>query len=137
MCFLFSLWTSHSRKTRDFRYHITYLLVSTSTYVILYPFSGLTSIQASSDRVATKMYIYLGKLNYSPYAENEIFSVTFRENAKCGDKVVVIHQWTKDDSGQQKKNSFAEGTINKAVEIRQGVKEIEFFERERDETYYW
>ncbi|KAL4986043.1 hypothetical protein BDW68DRAFT_179132 [Aspergillus falconensis] len=83
------------------------------------------------------MLIYLGKLNYSPYAANEIFSVTFPENVKSGDRVVVIHQWTKDAAGVERKNSFAEGTINKAVDIRQGVKEIEFFEKEKDKTYYW
>ncbi|GLA59085.1 uncharacterized protein BO88DRAFT_481732 [Aspergillus vadensis CBS 113365] len=83
------------------------------------------------------MLIFLGKLTYPPYATNELFAVIFSNNMQQGEKVAVVHQWTKDAAGQAKANSFAQGTVDKAVITSTGEKEIEFFYGERETTYYW
>ncbi|KAI2849092.1 hypothetical protein CBS147343_2609 [Aspergillus niger] len=83
------------------------------------------------------MLIFLGKLNYPPYATNELFAVIFSNNMQQGEKVAVILQWTRDGAGQPKANSFAQGTVDKAVITSTGEKEIEFFYGERETTYYW
>lgn len=54
-----------------------------------------------------------------------------------GEKVAVILQWTRDGAGQPKANSFAQGSVDKAVITSTGEKEIEFFYGERETTYYW
>ncbi|KAI2999689.1 hypothetical protein CBS147346_7528 [Aspergillus niger] len=83
------------------------------------------------------MLIFLGKLNYPPYATNELFAVIFSNNMQQGEKVAVILQWTRDGAGQPKANSFAQGTVDKAVITSTGEKEIEFFYGDRETTYYW
>ncbi|KAE8152774.1 hypothetical protein BDV25DRAFT_137581 [Aspergillus avenaceus] len=83
------------------------------------------------------MIIFLGKLNYSPYASDEIFSVIFRDNIQPGDRVSVILQWSKDGSGRIKANSSNNGTISKVSHNGDGEKEIEFLYNEKDTTYYW
>lgn len=54
-----------------------------------------------------------------------------------GEKVAVILQWTRDGAGQPKANSFAQGTVDKAIITSTGEKEIEFFYGDRETTYYW
>ncbi|KAJ5794604.1 hypothetical protein N7457_001203 [Penicillium paradoxum] len=83
------------------------------------------------------MLIYVGKLNYSPYASDELFTVVFRDNLQIGDRVSVILQWTKDASGKTKVNSTAHGTVNKVSINGSGEKEIELFFDQKDTTYYW
>jgi hypothetical protein len=83
------------------------------------------------------MLIYVGNINYSPYASDEVFTVVFRDNIQTEDKVSVIFQWTKDSSGRQKANSIAHGTINKVSINGSGEKEIELFFNQKDKTYYW
>lgn len=83
------------------------------------------------------MLIFLGKLNYPPYATNELFAVIFSNNMQQGEKVAVILQWTRDGAGQPKANSFAQGTVDKAIITSTGEKEIEFFYGDRETTYYW
>ncbi|GKZ38195.1 hypothetical protein AbraIFM66950_010192 [Aspergillus brasiliensis] len=83
------------------------------------------------------MLIFLGKLTYPPYATNELFAIIFSNNIQQGEKVVVVHQWTKDAAGQAKANSFAQGSVDKAVVKATGEKEIEIFYADREETYYW
>ncbi|PYH97055.1 hypothetical protein BO71DRAFT_396498 [Aspergillus ellipticus CBS 707.79] len=83
------------------------------------------------------MLIYLGKLNYSPYASDEIFAVIFRDNVQIGDRVSVLLQWSKNASGHVKANSDDFGTVNKVSGNVTGEREIEFFHNEKDKTYYW
>lgn len=83
------------------------------------------------------MLIYVGKLNYAPYASDEVITVVFRDNIQIGDRVSAIFQWTKDSSGRAKANSIAHGTVNKVSINGSGEKEIEFFFDEKDSTYYW
>lgn len=83
------------------------------------------------------MLIFVGKLSYSPYASNELFSVVFRENVQPDDRVSVIHQWSKDAGGKEKANSYAEGTVNKVSPRSDGKKDVEVFFNDREKTYYW
>ncbi|PWY96299.1 hypothetical protein BO94DRAFT_580161 [Aspergillus sclerotioniger CBS 115572] len=83
------------------------------------------------------MIAYIGKLNYHPYSQDEIFSVIFDTNLLPGDGVAVIHQWTRDASGKSKSNSFAQGTVSKSVILSPGEKEVEFLYNERETYYYW
>ncbi|KAJ5927758.1 hypothetical protein N7466_006714 [Penicillium verhagenii] len=83
------------------------------------------------------MIIFVGKLNYSPYASDELFSVVFRDNVQLGDSVTVIHQWSKDASGKSKANSAHHGTVNKVTLVDTAEKDIEIFSDEKDLTYYW
>lgn len=83
------------------------------------------------------MLIYVGKFSYSPYASNEIISVTFRDNLQVGDRVSVILEWTKDASGKEKANSSAHGTVNKVSLNGSGDRDIEMFFDEKEDTYYW
>lgn len=80
----------------------------------------------------------MGKLNYEPYANNEIFTVIFRGDITTLDEpVITINQWTKDAKGEEKANSFGSGTLDRVRQVRPGVKEIEFFKSEKDSTWYW
>lgn len=83
------------------------------------------------------MLIYVGKINYSPYASDELFSVVFRDNLLAGDRVMVIHQWTKDASGKNKANSAEHGTVSQVTSNGISERDIEFFANEKDRTYYW
>lgn len=83
------------------------------------------------------MLIYVGKINYSPYASDELFSVVFRDNIQNGDRVAVIHQWSKDSGGKNKANSAQHGTIGKVSHTSHTEKEIEILSDEKDRTYYW
>ncbi|PYI01281.1 hypothetical protein BO78DRAFT_464739 [Aspergillus sclerotiicarbonarius CBS 121057] len=83
------------------------------------------------------MITWLGKLDYSPYSRDEIFSVVFANNMNLGEGVAVIHQWTKDASGKAKSNSFAQGTVSKSVILGPMEREIEILYNERETTYYW
>ncbi|RAK97879.1 uncharacterized protein BO80DRAFT_427750 [Aspergillus ibericus CBS 121593] len=80
---------------------------------------------------------WIGKLNYPPYAQDEIFSVVFANNMNPGQGVAVIHQWTKDASGKSKSNSFAQGTVSKSVISGPMERELEILYNERETTYYW
>ncbi|PWY90985.1 hypothetical protein BO70DRAFT_358429 [Aspergillus heteromorphus CBS 117.55] len=83
------------------------------------------------------MLIYVGKLNYSPYASDEIIAVVFRDNVQVGDRVSVILQWSKDGSGHVKANSSNDGTVNKVNASSTSERDIEFFNHEKESTYYW
>ncbi|KAJ6111128.1 hypothetical protein N7486_003363 [Penicillium sp. IBT 16267x] len=83
------------------------------------------------------MLIYVGKINYSPYASDELFSVVFRDNIQVGDRVAVIHQWSKENGGQAKANSAQHGTVSQVSHKDPSKKEIEFFANEKERTYYW
>lgn len=83
------------------------------------------------------MLIYVGKLNYSPYATDELFSVVFRDNIQTGDRVAVMLQWSKDSDGRVKSNFTTHGTVNKMSRNGSGEKEIELLSNEKDSTYYW
>ncbi|KAJ5648975.1 uncharacterized protein N7484_002698 [Penicillium longicatenatum] len=83
------------------------------------------------------MFVYLGKITYEPYAKDELIAVILRDNLQPGDKVIVLHQWTKPDGGKPKANSASHGTIGRITVTGTAQKEIEFLANEKDETYYW
>lgn len=83
------------------------------------------------------MLIYVGKINYSPYAADELITVVFRDNVISGDRVSVVLQWSKDSSGKEKANFHNHGTVGKASLTGPMEKDIELFSNEKDSTYYW
>ncbi|KAJ5676058.1 hypothetical protein N7462_008955 [Penicillium macrosclerotiorum] len=83
------------------------------------------------------MLIYVGKLNYSPYASDEVLSIVFRDNVQNGDRVAVISQWSKDASGKEKANFTVHGTVSKVTLNNSGQKDIEILSDEKSATYYW
>jgi hypothetical protein len=83
------------------------------------------------------MLVYVGKLNYSPYAADELITVVFRDNVMAGDKVAVILQWSKDSNGQAKANLSSHGTVGKVSTTGAMEKEFELLSNEKDSTYYW
>lgn len=97
----------------------------------------LTNPHQKFENARNKMLIYVGKLNYSPYASDELFTVVFRDNVQLGDRVSVIWQWTKDASGKTKANATAHGTVNKVSNNGSGDRELELFSDQKDSTYYW
>ncbi|KAJ5100262.1 hypothetical protein N7456_006314 [Penicillium angulare] len=84
------------------------------------------------------MLIYVGKLNYSPYAADELITVVFRDNVQVGDRVAVILQWSKDAGGQSKANASAHGTVGSVSALSGPLnKKLELFSNEKESTYYW
>ncbi|KAJ5263660.1 hypothetical protein N7478_011265 [Penicillium angulare] len=84
------------------------------------------------------MLVFVGKLNYSPYAADELITVVFRDNVQVGDKVAVILQWSQDASGQAKANASAHGTVGKLSAVSSPLnKKFELFSDEKESTYYW
>lgn len=83
------------------------------------------------------MLIYVGKINYSPYAADELVTVVFRDNILNGDRVSVILQWSKDSSGREKSNFDKHGTVGQVSHTGPMEKDIELFSNEKASTYYW
>ncbi|KAI0168952.1 hypothetical protein GGR52DRAFT_592734 [Hypoxylon sp. FL1284] len=57
------------------------------------------------------MYVYVGKLNWFEYAENECITIVFPAGFALKDPVCAYWQWTVDSSGARKKNCTQEGFI--------------------------
>ncbi|KAJ5966669.1 hypothetical protein N7501_002917 [Penicillium viridicatum] len=84
------------------------------------------------------MFVYVGKLNYHPYAKDEIISIIFNGDITTVDESVIsINQWTKAADGKEKKNAFRSGTLTRVKQLRPGLKEIVFFDHDKAESYYW
>ncbi|KAJ8122242.1 hypothetical protein ONZ43_g1515 [Nemania bipapillata] len=57
------------------------------------------------------MYLYVGKLNWSPYADNECITMVFPAGFALKDPVCAYWQWTIDGAGVRNKNCTQEGLI--------------------------
>ena len=57
------------------------------------------------------MYVYVGKLNWPKYAENECITIVFPAGFALKDPVCAYWQWTVDGAGVQKNNHVQEGFI--------------------------
>ncbi|KAL3953846.1 hypothetical protein ACCO45_011802 [Purpureocillium lilacinum] len=67
------------------------------------------------------MYIYVGKLNWPYYAENELITVVFPAGFSLLDPVSAYWQWTVDASGNEKQNNVLHGRIKTVTKAGGGA----------------
>lgn len=81
------------------------------------------------------MFIYAGGWShtYSPFADNDLFVVTFPDGVDQGSEVIVSLQWAKDGDGNRNVHSTIKGKFQKA-DVSNGKKHIQFF---KNDNYYW
>ncbi|KAK1659959.1 hypothetical protein BDP55DRAFT_732827 [Colletotrichum godetiae] len=67
------------------------------------------------------MYVYLGKLDWKPYGQDETFVITLPNGpARAGDPAYLFSQWTKDARGAQKANWFLNLVVDKVSKTASG-----------------
>ncbi|KAK0374210.1 hypothetical protein CLIM01_08430 [Colletotrichum limetticola] len=70
---------------------------------------------------STAMYVYLGKLDWKPYGQDETFVITLPNGpARAGDPAYLFSQWTKDARGAQKANWFLNLVVDKVSKTASG-----------------
>ncbi|KAK1728326.1 uncharacterized protein BDZ83DRAFT_648886 [Colletotrichum acutatum] len=70
---------------------------------------------------STVMYVYLGKLDWKPYGQDETFVITLPNGpARAGDPAYLFSQWTKDARGAQKANWFLNLVVDKVSKTASG-----------------
>lgn len=67
------------------------------------------------------MYVYLGKLDWKPYGQDETFVITLPNGpARAGDPAYLFFQWTKDARGVEKANWFINLIVDKVSKTASG-----------------
>lgn len=67
------------------------------------------------------MYVYLGKLDWKPYGDDETFTVILPNGpVRVGDPVYLFFQWTKDAKGFVKPNWFQNLLVDKVTKSENG-----------------
>lgn len=97
-CYLFNPLTLYS----------LYFPYGNSSYFGFIPASSFPDLYTAPSPI---MYVYVGKLNWLEYAQNECITIVFPAGFALDDPVCAYWQWTVNSAGKEKANATQNGLI--------------------------